>query len=65
LLASYQQVTQAGNTSGNITNWGIAAKQGDWVYFSNITNNNKLYKMRITSESKEKNQCCWGMDLIH
>jgi LysM repeat protein len=54
LLASYQPVTQAGNTSGNITNWGIAAKQGDWVYFSNITNNNKLYKMRITGESKEK-----------
>lgn len=53
-LAAYGPAVPQGNTSGNITNWGIAAKQGDWVYFSNISNNHRLYKMRLDGSSKSK-----------
>lgn len=53
-LAAYEPAALRGNTSGNITNWGIAAQQGDWTYFSNITDNYKLYKMRTDGSSKSK-----------
>ncbi|WP_167578068.1 DUF5050 domain-containing protein [Ammoniphilus sp. YIM 78166] len=53
-LAAYGPIPQQGNTSGNISNWGIAAQQGDWVYFSNITNGNRLYKMRLDGTAKQK-----------
>ena len=35
-----------GNTAGNIINYGFAAVQGDWVYFSSKADNDHLYKTR-------------------
>ncbi len=36
-----------GNTAGNIINQGLVAKQGDWIYFNNTSDNHYLYKMRV------------------
>jgi hypothetical protein len=33
-----------GSTSGNIINMGIVAEHNGWIYYSNITDNEKLYK---------------------
>ncbi|MDZ5471516.1 DUF5050 domain-containing protein [Bacillus sp. 31A1R] len=52
-LSTYQTVSVRGNTAGNISNWGIAANQGDWVYFSNISQDNKLFKMRLDGTGKQ------------
>lgn len=35
-----------GNTSGNINNRGLFCESGDYVYFSNIYDQRKLYKMK-------------------
>jgi hypothetical protein len=35
-----------GNTSGNIINLGIVAENNGWIYYSNSTDNEKLYKAR-------------------
>ncbi len=51
-LAAYQPLVR-GNSAGNIANWGIAATQGDWVYFSNISQDNKLYRMRLDGTGKQ------------
>lgn len=53
-LATFSQPgTLRGNSAGNIANWGIAANQGEWVYFSNISQGNKLYKMRLDGTGKQ------------
>ncbi|UNC91112.1 DUF5050 domain-containing protein [Candidatus Contubernalis alkaliaceticus] len=36
-----------GNTTGNISNYGLAALQGNWVYFSNEGDGGKLYRMNL------------------
>lgn len=48
-----------GNTNGNIANVGIAAKQGDWVYYSNTNSNagesadTTLYKMKTDDSERQ------------
>ena len=39
--------TERGNTASNIANLGLVSKQGDWIYYSNVNMDRKLYKMRI------------------
>lgn len=39
-------VNERGNTVGNIVNYGYVAMQGDWIYYRNPNDNNKLYKIR-------------------
>lgn len=39
-----------GNTHGNISNFGIVATQGDWVYY----NNNTLYKVKTDGTGKKE-----------
>jgi len=40
----------AGNTSGNIANWGFVAQQGEWIYYCN--SDEKLYKVKTDGSSK-------------
>lgn len=43
-IAGYYIEERRGNTSGNINNRGIAAQQGEWIYYSKVSG---IYKMRI------------------
>ncbi|MCL2773002.1 MAG: DUF5050 domain-containing protein [Oscillospiraceae bacterium] len=43
-----------GNTAGNIVNSGLVAKEGDWIYYQNKSDGNKLYKSRIDGSGKTK-----------
>lgn len=45
-------INTVGNTNGNINNGGIAAQQGDWIYYDN----DGLYK--IKTEGTEKIKIC-------
>jgi hypothetical protein len=40
----------AGNTSGNIANWGFVAQQGEWIYYCN--SDEKMYKVKTDGSSK-------------
>jgi len=44
--ASTSKINTVGNTSGNLTNSGHIAQQGDWIYYSNEADGGKLYKSR-------------------
>ncbi|HXK52075.1 MAG TPA: DUF5050 domain-containing protein [Caldisericia bacterium] len=41
-----------GNTTGNITNVGLVAIQGDWIYYSNVSRRGELYKIRVDGSDK-------------
>jgi hypothetical protein len=43
-----------GNTPGNISNGGIAATCGEWIYYRNQASGNNLYKKRIDGTEKQK-----------
>jgi hypothetical protein len=43
-----------GNTSANIFNSGIAAIQGEWIYYRNVSDSGKLYKMKTDGTEKVK-----------
>ncbi len=43
-----------GNTQGNIMNSGLVAGQGNWLYYSNSSDNWNLYKIRADGSEKEK-----------
>lgn len=45
---------ERGNTSGNIANRGFAAGKGDWIYYCNANDNNKLYKINIDDSGRQK-----------
>lgn len=45
-----------GNTPGNISNLGIAAAGGEWIYFRNINDNGYLYKSKI--DGSEMTRLC-------
>ncbi|MDR1563947.1 MAG: DUF5050 domain-containing protein [Oscillospiraceae bacterium] len=52
-----------GNISGNTSNIGIVAQQGEWLYFRNDKDNNCLYKIRrdgtgIQKLANDKNVSC-------
>jgi len=48
---STEPVGPAGNTTGNITNFGIAAIQGDWIYYAA---SDGLYKINTVGNGEEK-----------
>lgn len=50
--AGNKPVFSYGNTSGNHSNYGLAAMQGDWVYFSSISNFSYLYKISAAGIEK-------------
>ncbi|SHH90990.1 DUF5050 domain-containing protein [Clostridium grantii] len=37
---------EIGNTSGNLLIAGIIAEKGDWIYYSNVSDNMRLYKKK-------------------
>jgi hypothetical protein len=45
---------EQGNLAGNINNFGLAAIQGEWIYYSNQGDNGSLYKMKIDGTEKTK-----------
>ena len=47
-------INTSGNTSGNINNIGIAAQQGDWIYYSNYNgvDGDKIYKIKTDGTGK-------------
>ena len=46
-------INERGNTACNITNQGLAAIQGDWVYYRN-NGGGRLYKIRTDESGKAK-----------
>jgi len=52
ILAGNEPVFVYGNTSGNHSNYGLAAMQEDWVFFSTISNFSYLYKISATGIEK-------------
>jgi hypothetical protein len=38
--------TTKGNTNGNLQNGGYAARQGDYIYYANPADQNKLYRIK-------------------
>ena len=43
-----------GNTPGNIVNGGIAATDGEWIYYSNTRDQEKLYRIKPDGNDKQK-----------
>lgn len=43
-----------GNSSSNIHNGGYVAQQGEWIYYSNSSDNWSLYKVKVNGEDKTK-----------
>lgn len=47
---------QRGNSIGNLTGWGLAARQGDWIYYfveqGDTENNAAFYKIRPDGSSR-------------
>jgi Flp pilus assembly protein TadD len=60
MLQEYSAFNTRGNIPGNITNMGLIARQGDWMYYSDFTDEGKLYKMRSdgTEKTKLSDQSC-------
>lgn len=49
-----ENYNERGNTFGNIVNAGLAAQQGDWIYYRNDGDNGTLYKIRTDGSEKTK-----------
>ena len=47
-------VNTVGNTNGNISNGGMAAKLGDWIYYVNSGDNDRIYKIKSDGTEKTK-----------
>lgn len=46
--------TQYGNTQGNVSNGGIAVRDGDHIYFANFFDTQKLYSMKDNGSDVKK-----------
>jgi hypothetical protein len=53
-LKSTQIEEIRGNTVGNIANGGFVTMQDDWIYYSSMSDDNKLYKIRANGAGKQK-----------
>ena len=45
-VATYPPVNTRGNSNANISNSGLVARQGDWLYYIDVAPRGNLYKMR-------------------
>lgn len=45
---------ERGNSSGNVANRGLAASNGEWVFFTNASDDDKLYKMKADGTGRTK-----------
>ncbi|MDD4752730.1 MAG: DUF5050 domain-containing protein [Desulfitobacteriaceae bacterium] len=55
-----------GNTTGNLNNNGLYAKEGDWIYYSNLADQGKLYKMKAdgTEATKITDDTAWYINVV-
>jgi len=53
-LITLRIMNKLGNTFDNINNAGIAARQGDWIYFRNYADNGTIYKVKVDGTQKTK-----------
>ncbi|MDF2883881.1 MAG: serine/threonine protein kinase [Clostridiaceae bacterium] len=62
-----QPISQIGTSSANAANGGLFAKEGDWIYFSNSSDNNSLYKMKTDGSGIKKisNLQCKNINAIN
>lgn len=49
-----QKNLETGNTNGNVVNSGNAAQKGDWIYYRNGSDGDKLYKVKNDGSEKTK-----------
>lgn len=61
-----EKVNDRGNYGNNLVNGGLAAEQGDWIYFANSSSYNSIYKMRKdgTSNTKLYDGYCSSINVI-
>lgn len=45
-------VNTVGNTPGNIANDAVVAQQGDWIYYTDVSGDNYLYKIKTDGTGK-------------
>lgn len=57
--------TKIGNTSGNLNNSGFSVKDGGWIYYLGLKDNNTdgIYKIKSNSDKKEKVSSDYGLYL--
>lgn len=53
-ITTKEKVNQRGNSGNNLMNGGLAAEQGDWIYFTNKYGYNSIYKMRKDGTATKK-----------
>ena len=53
-ILAYGIENKESNVSGNIINLGYIAKEGDWVFYSNIADGSKLYTAKIDGTQETK-----------
>ncbi len=54
LTEEAQSHNKFGNSAGNLNNGGIAAIQGDWIYFANDTDGYSIYKIHVDGSGQTK-----------
>lgn len=54
LFTPGSRISGNGTSPGNIGNYGFAAVQGDWVYFTNFRDMQKLYKSKLNGTELTK-----------
>lgn len=61
-----QNINTIGNTSGNLCNYGYYAAQGNWIYYRNFNDNDKLYKMKLdgTNNIKLCNDRAYSINVV-
>ena len=45
-------INTRGNSLGNIVNFGLVAQQGEWIFYRNTSDGNKLYKIRTDNTNQ-------------
>ena len=52
-ITQTHQEDERGNSVGNINNKGIAARQGDWIYYQNDDDVGNVYKIKADGNGRE------------
>jgi len=62
VFAIWPKSIEHGNTAGNLNNYGVISEKDGWIYYSNSSDEGKLYKMRTDGTERTKlndhNSCC-------
>lgn len=54
LLDKNTMEQKGGNSSGNISSYGVLAQESGWVYYSNLNDESKIYRKKIDGSSTKK-----------